>query len=422
MPNHSSSDFSLVSLGEFGTRTRPFQVPLSEAALIIGLGQVGMQAIARLHDMISAMLTRREMQTNIRLLAIARRRSIRDEAAIPRESRLVLNLDPINWSDVPGRYAQMGVAQWWPHSPRAREILDDPARVRVYSRLMLFDNAALVSETLYKQVRWLNEVGTARGLGLSKRIYILASLAEAEGSGMIFDIAARLRSLSGDAPTQIMGIFALRAHEDDTDPEHIQAMAHVYASLRELDAITLQPGTYRSTLPVIGHTLSRTPIRPALDTIFLTDEVITPNMAPPENALAECVTTWIAAHLQREGPVPTLPQPVPFNTHSDRLLGYSTFGISKLALPTRAAMDLAAVGLGQATLKAIKTAHTGSPTAGWATHIIDTARNALFESDVRQNPHVSERMREWRRDLGGKGLMQTLETRQNRTGDFVLAR
>src|SRR5690554_39768 len=101
-----SSDFSLVSLGQFGPRTRPFQMPLSEAALVVGLGQVGMQAIARLHEMVGTMLSRREIQTNLRLLAIARRRSIRDEAAIPRESRLVLNLDPINWSDVPGQYAQ----------------------------------------------------------------------------------------------------------------------------------------------------------------------------------------------------------------------------------------------------------------------------------------------------------------------------
>lgn len=415
-----TNNFALVSLGQFGTRTRTFQTPLREAALIIGLGHVGLQAVAHLHHMTSAMLSRRELQANIRMLAIARRRSIRDEATVPREARLVLNLDPIDWSDVPGRYAQIGVSQWWPHSPRAREILDDPNRVRAYSRLMLFDNAALVSETLFKQVRWLNEVGSARALNLTKRIYVLASLAEAEGSGMVFDVVSRLRALCGDAPTQIMGMFALRAHPVENDPEGIGAMANVYASLREIDAFTLQPETYRSTLPVIGHTLPHGEPRPALDMIFLTDEVNTRSSIPPEDALAECVTSWIAANMQvAEGAHgPDLPEPVPRDTEGDRLLSYSTFGVSKLALPTRAAMDLAAVGLGLAVLTAIKSAHGGSSADGWATHILDLARVVVLDSQVHNEPHVSERIREWRRDVSGSGLLRSLESRLSR-GDQV---
>ncbi|MBN1562234.1 MAG: TniB family NTP-binding protein, partial [Anaerolineae bacterium] len=135
---------------------------------------------------------------------------------------------------------------------------------------------------------------------------------------------------------------------------------------------------------------------------------------------AECVTTWIAAHFQREGYTPVLPQPVSRTVDSDRLIGYSTFGVSKLALPTRAAMDLAAVGLGQAALKAIKTAHVGSPTTGWATQVIDLAREALFEGEVHHDTHVSERMREWKRDLSASNILQALDTRQSRDDNVRL--
>ncbi|HEX3050559.1 MAG TPA: hypothetical protein VHP83_07895, partial [Aggregatilineaceae bacterium] len=201
-----SETYSLIALGEFGDRARPLRDELREAALMIGLGQVGLQAVASLHQMVGGLLTRREIQSKVRLLAIARRRSLREDSALPRDERLTLDLDPIAWGDVPGRYAPLGVAQWWPHSPVAREILDDPAQVRAYSRLMLYDNAALVSETLYKSIQWLNEVGTGRDLKLARRIYVLASLAEAEGSGLLFDIVTRLRALCRQEPVQIVGV------------------------------------------------------------------------------------------------------------------------------------------------------------------------------------------------------------------------
>jgi len=120
MPDHRASAYPLTSLGQFGERARPLRAELQEAALVIGLGQVGLQAVARIHEMLGGLLAKREIQSKIRLLAIARRRSIREETLLPREEKLMLSLDPIPWSDVPGRYAQLGVAQWWPHSPPAK--------------------------------------------------------------------------------------------------------------------------------------------------------------------------------------------------------------------------------------------------------------------------------------------------------------
>jgi hypothetical protein len=406
--------YSLISLGQFGDRARASHNQLREAALVIGLGQVGLQAATRIHEMLGALLARREYQNNVRLLAVARRRSIREEAGLPREARLVLNMDPLNWSDVPGRYAQMGVSQWWPHSPRDRDVHDDPTRVRAYSRLVLFDNAALISETFFKLVRWLHEVGTGRDLRLQRRIYVVASLAEAEGSGMIFDIVSRLRALCGDQPTQIMGIFALRAHQTDYDPEHILAMANVYASLREIDAYTAQPDQYRSMLPVIGHSLPQGRVRRALDFILLTDDATLNIGEPPENALAECAVNWIAGSLTDPDTAPSLPEPIPMEDGADRLTCYSVFGVSKLALPTHAAMELAAVGLAQTALRALKTTHAATSTASWATHMLTLARSALVDADVLRAPDVVERMRTWAYDVSLAGLMRKLEARTTR--------
>ncbi|MBN1201439.1 MAG: AAA family ATPase [Anaerolineae bacterium] len=414
MSDNHASPHSLVSLGEFGARARPLREELHEATLVIGLGYVGLQAVARLNGMLHAMLTHRDMHTNIRLLAIARRRSIREESILPREQRLTLDIDTISWGDVPGRYAQLGVAQWWPHSPRAREVLDDPAQIRAFGRLLLFNNAALVSESLYKLVRWLHDVGRGRDLQLTRHIYVLASLAEAEGSSMIFDVVSRLRALCGDEDTTLLGIFSLRAPDDEHDPEHVLAMANAYATLREIDSYTLLPNTFPSTLPVIGHSLLQSTRRRALDMILLTDDATADTNEPPESALAECVTNWIAASLLPPEQAPSLPGPIDHDNKSDRFYGYSTFGISKLALPTRAAMDLAAVGLAQAALNAVKTTHAATPTTSWSSQTLTSARSALLDINMAQAPDVIERLRDWNYDLSAAGLTRRLETRAAR--------
>ena len=408
------SDNSLVSLGQFGERARPLQGQLREAALVIGLGQTGLYAVARIHAMLNALLARREWQNNVRLLALARRRSLREETLLPREERLMLDMDAIAWTDVPGRYSQVGVAQWWPHSPRSPEVLADPTQVRAYNRLTLYDNAALVGETLFKLVRWLNDVGRGRDFDPERRIYVLASLAEAEGSGMIFDVVTRLRALCGDQPATMVGLFAMRATASASDPEHILAMANVYAALREIDAFTLQPEMFPSMLPVIGHTLPRTTSRRALDMILLSDDALSSSGEAPENTLAEGVVTWISTSLVAPEVVPALPQPVPPDAKADRFAGYSIIGASKIALPTRAAMDLAAVGLAQTVLKALKNTYAATSTAGWAGEFVARARTDLAEFDVLHTPDVINSLREWTYDFSAAGLLRRHEMRTAR--------
>jgi hypothetical protein len=414
MQDHNGS---LISLGEFGERARPLEVPLGEAALVIGLGQVGLQAVVRLRAMLCDLLPPRELQGNVRLLAIARHRSLREEAALPREERLTLHMDQLPWSDIPGRYAQLGVAQWWPHSPRAQEAREDPALVRAFSRLLLFHNASLVSEALFKRMQWLAEAGTGRQLQLTRRVYVLAALAEAEGSGMVFDIVSRLRALSGQKRVAINGFFSLRGPENPDDPDDVLAMANVYAALREIDAFTLHPETYPSTLPVIGHSLPerKTPRR-ALDGIFLLDDAAAETVEPPENLLAEAVTTWVASSLAGQEQAVTMPEAADLATDHDRFGGYSTLGISKLALPTRAAMDLAAVGMAHVALRAMKSTQADTPTSQWVSQIMDAARQAVFDPSLSKESKVADHLREWSYDMSAAGLIRKQE-RHSGPGD-----
>jgi hypothetical protein len=188
-------------------------------------------------------------------------------------------------------------------------------------------------------------------------------------------------------------------------------MANAYATLREIDAFTLQPHMFPSTLPVVGYTPSRTTAQAALDMVLLTDDAAAPSPDPPENALAECIATWLAASLTSPEKAPVLPSSIPHEPGTDRFIGYSTFGVSKLALPTRAAMDLAAVGLAQAALKAVKSANTAMPTAAWASQMVAEARNAVMTFDPRHAPDISDKLREWSFDLSAAGLLRKLETR-----------
>lgn len=61
MPDNPPPALSLISLGQFGERARTGNEQLREAALVIGLGQVGMQAVARVHTMLNVLLPRREI-------------------------------------------------------------------------------------------------------------------------------------------------------------------------------------------------------------------------------------------------------------------------------------------------------------------------------------------------------------------------
>jgi len=404
----------LAALGELGSRARPLTGPLREAALIIGLGQVGLRAVGRLHAMLSATLPPPVLRDQVRLLAIARRRAQRDDVPLPRDARLLLSIDPLPWSEVPGRYAGLGLARWWPRSPRSRELLDDPTRVRAFSRLLLFENAALVNETLWRLVTWLDNAGPRQARGLVRRVYLIGSLAEPEGSGMLFDIATRLRMLPARKASTTLGVFSLRDPASDSEAARTLAMANAYAALREIDAYTLQPDAYPSDLPTTGHTLTERRGRPALDMILLADDAASLSSDPPDAPLAECVLTWIASGLGSPAASARLPQPVAHDGSADRFHGYSTFGVSKLAVPSSAAQTVVAARLAQVALDALKATHADTPTSGWALQMAEAARHTLLRLTIEAIAEIADRVRQWQFDLSAAGLIRVLESRASR--------
>jgi hypothetical protein len=154
----------LTRLAAFGARTRPLNTTLSASILVIGLGQIGLEAVALLQEMLRYTFPPRELQAHTRLLGIAQRRSLSQEQLLPREMRLLLDQETIHWSDVPGRYAATGVAKWWPRTPNNEELQQNPSSTRSFGRLMVWNNAQLIGEKLYQLVGWdegFQRTGTA---------------------------------------------------------------------------------------------------------------------------------------------------------------------------------------------------------------------------------------------------------------------
>ncbi len=201
----SDADVSLVPFGSFGPRAAPLTGDYPVSTLFIGLGQVGWQAVSRVASMMNASLSAKDLG-HVQYLAIARRPAVIPEGRLARENCLLLSLEETDWAHVPGRYSGAGVARWWPKPPRDRASTPEYTNIRAYGRLLLYDNPTLVNETLVQ--RCMNLVkGSARPQGDGRRMVVmLSSISEAEGSGMLFDVAWLIRMQMIDPQTQMVPI------------------------------------------------------------------------------------------------------------------------------------------------------------------------------------------------------------------------
>src|SRR5207247_6871899 len=115
------------------------------------------------------------------------------EGRLGRENCLLLSLEETDWAHVPGRYSGAGVARWWPKPPRDRSLAPDYTAIRCYGRLLLFENPQLLNDTVIQRLSNLIQHSMRPGCDGRRLVIIAASISEAEGSGMLFDIAALLR-------------------------------------------------------------------------------------------------------------------------------------------------------------------------------------------------------------------------------------
>jgi hypothetical protein len=100
----------------------------------------------------------------------------------------------------------------------------------------MFDNPALVSETITHRVDNLVAQSQAPNIGGKRLIVLVASIAEAEGSAMLFDIAWLLRLQLAEHPTQIIAMLTADTGQIE-ETKRTLAVANVYATLKELDAV-----------------------------------------------------------------------------------------------------------------------------------------------------------------------------------------
>src|SRR5258708_9612746 len=196
----------LVPFGSFGPRATPLAGDYPVSTMVVGLGQVGWHAVSLISNMVNASIAPKD-HGQVQYLAIARRPTVVPEGRLGREHCLLLSLDETDWAHIPGRYSGAGVARWWPKPPRDRATMPEISNIRAYGRLLLFDNPTIVNETIVQRTNNLVK-HSLRPNGDGRRLIILVtSIAEAEGSALLFDIAWLLRLQLREAPTTIVAVL-----------------------------------------------------------------------------------------------------------------------------------------------------------------------------------------------------------------------
>ncbi len=401
----SSPDVSLVPFGGFGPRATPLNGEYPIATLFVGLGQVGWHAVSLIQNMLNISLPAKDL-AHIQYMAIARRPAVIPEGRLSREHCLLLTLEETDWVHVPGRYSAAGVARWWPKPPRDMSLIPDHTAIRSYGRLLLFENPTLINDALQQRISHLIQHSNRPGGEGRRLVIIVTSIAEAEGGGLLFDVASLLRLQLVESPTTIVAMLTA-----DTDPlpdaARTLAMANVYATLKELDAAMINPLHYPQGLPVnikraTGKLAAAANQRP-LDYLLITgDTSKSDDSVMPASALAELATTWVLSYVNSPGPdLPALP---PVAAGTERFAGYTTFNVSKLGLPVAAATDLIGGNLAQQILANMLARRDDIPTEEWARTTLTGFKQALMFDTLFDEPKIQDRLHEMLRKTSPEAL------------------
>src|SRR5579859_7757642 len=344
----ADASMTLAPFGAFGPRAGALNGDYPVATLFVGIGQIGWQAVSRISTMMAASIAAKDLN-HVQYFAVARRPAVMPEGRLGRENSLLLSLEETDWAHVPGRYSGAGVARWWPKPPRDRALMADYTNIRAYGRLLLYDNPNVVNETLLQRASNLVQASKQPQGDLPRLVILTASISEAEGSGMLFDLAWLLRLQLIDAPTTIVAILTADAVVESEQARTL-AVANVYATMKELDAVMANPAQYPIGLPLIGGTsrLAAGSMQRPLDYLLITGDAQKPSVITPDAPLAEMAVTWALSHVDGRGP--DLAPLTPPLGKAERFEGYTLFNVSKLAMPVGAGIDLIGTSLAQQIL------------------------------------------------------------------------
>jgi hypothetical protein len=415
---------SLIPFGALGPRTAPIPFEYAVTTLIVGVGQVGWHAASLLSTMVNTTFSAKEI-ARIQYFSIARRPSVIPEGRLPREQTLLLTSEEIDWVAVPGRYAGTGVARWWPKPPRDKTLVANHAAIRAYNRLLLFENPNLVTETLEQRTKGLLQNALRPGSDGRIAVILVGSLAEAEGSALLFDVAQTLHHQLNEVESGQLTFTALLTADAtlENPEERTSAMAHVYATLKELDAILAAPGHYQIGLPKSKAAKETTTIslsqRRLFDYVLLTGDVNKPLVGglTPAAPLAEMGLTWLlnTRPKQAEPPLPRHEQ------QTERFEGYTTFSIVKLAMPTGVAGDLIGSRLATQALTAMNQVGAKGSAEGWVDSTLRQYRDELMIDTLLSEGRVQERIAEMMKRTRLDAITADINKQKDRA-DFSLKR
>src|SRR5258708_37361651 len=132
----NDTDMSLVPFGAFGPRAAPLTGDYPVSTLIVGLGQVGWQAVAHVASMVTSSLAPKDV-SHVQYLAIARRPPVLPENRLSRENLLLLSLEETDWAHIPGRYSGAGECRVWANPPRQRCSVPSCTNIGASARLLI---------------------------------------------------------------------------------------------------------------------------------------------------------------------------------------------------------------------------------------------------------------------------------------------
>jgi len=407
---------ALVPFGAFGPRVAPLTGNYPVATLVLGLGQVGWHAASLFSKMLSAGIAP-EQTGRIQYLALARRPPVIPEGWLYQDNYLPLTLAETDWAQIPNHYTS-GVARWWPKPPRDQSLVTDHTMVRAYGRLLLFDDPKRVTDELQQRVVQLIRQSIQPGSDGRRLILILSSLAEAEGSAMLLDVATVLRLMLVDSPTTMVALLTADAGAI-SETAHPLAMANVYAALKEIDAVMVNPTHYQLGLPMLNRTgrLTRMGAVRPLDYVLITGDSASNSSQPPAEAITEMAFSWLQLHHSRpDYPLPPLP---PLAPDIERFDGYTTFNVSKLGLPVSGVVDLIASDLAKRVLTGLLAPETETTIPDWVKATISAYQQAMKQPTLFDEPKVRERWRDMLIKVNEKTIIPQIDATKDQP-DFSM--
>lgn len=384
------------------------------STLVIGLGRMGTQAAAHVRTMVRTSFTP-EARQFVNYMVITqkteRARNIRDsfrDHCLILDAPDLLDAAKVEIQGVPSRLKREGiadVAEWWPKRKDNALFGEElhPADLRCYGRLLLYKHHKPLNQLIEAHVAELLQRSQSQGADGRRLVILLASLVDADGSSIVTDVARLVKSYLGtesETATEIVPLLFAHAGavghgtqsthgEHRTEAQFMRAKASVYAAMMEIDALMSNPADYSFEMSTgNGERKVRSTQRPFTRILLTADHA---PAVPPSNLLAEAAFSMMQV-LKRQAQIAS---PVHYPSEKAEQFGsYTTFGATKVALPTARALELLGGQLAEKVLRAVAEQWSSPDFTAQGNLWAENLQNALNSDDLQASIAVQERIQE----------------------------